>query len=367
MVDQRLQTLARVLVHYSLELKPGDRLLIQAPAVAFPLIREVFGEAIRAGAHVLAVETLQPELSELLLREGSDEQLTFVSELERLRVEQYTARLYVWGEENTRAFAAIDPQRLALYQRARQELLSRKLEREANGEARWCGTLFPTHAYAQNAGMSLSTYEEFVFAAGMLDAPDPIAAWRQVYEEQRRIAAFLEQHDELHIVAPGTDLRLRTGGRRWINCAGKENFPDGEVFTGPLEDSLSGTICFSYPAFYEGHVVEGISLTFEGGRVVKATARSDQAFLEAMLDVDSGSRTAGEVAFGLNYNIKRFTCNTLFDEKIGGTMHLALGASLPESGGRNKSTIHWDMVNDLREGRVYADGQLCYENGRFLI
>ncbi|GER85211.1 MAG: aminopeptidase [Thermogemmatispora sp.] len=367
MADERHQKLAQVLVHYSLELKPGDRLLIQAPIAAFPLTREVFREAIRTGAYVVAVETLQPELIELLLREGSDEQLTYVSELDRLRVEQYTARLYVWGEENTRALSSVDPKRLALYQRARQALVSRRLEREANGEARWCGTLFPTHAYAQDAGMSLSSYEEFVFTAGMLDAPDPIGAWRRVYEEQQRIAAFLRQHDELHIVAPGTDLRLRVGGRQWINCAGKVNFPDGEVFTGPIEDSVSGTIRFSYPAFYQGHAVEGLSLTFEEGRVVKATARTNQAFLEAMLDVDPGARTVGEVAFGLNYNIQRFTCNTLFDEKIGGTMHLALGASLPESGGRNQSTIHWDMVNDLREGRVYADGQLCYENGRFLI
>ncbi|MBX5449116.1 MAG: aminopeptidase [Thermogemmatispora sp.] len=367
MADQRLQKLAQVLVHYSLELKAGDRLLIQAPAVAFPLTREVFREAIRAGSHVIAVETLQPELSELLLCEGSDEQLTYVSELERCRVEQYTARLYVWGDENTCALAAVDPARLALYQRARQALVSRRLEREANGEARWCGTLFPTQAYAQNAGMSLRAYEDFVFSAGMLDMADPIAAWRQVFAEQEQIAAFLEQHDELHIVAPGTDLRLRVGGRHWVNCAGKKNFPDGEVFTGPIEDSLSGTIRFSHPAFYEGHVVEGISLTFVEGRVVEATARSEQAFLEAMLNVDPGACRVGEVAFGLNYNIQRFTRHTLFDEKIGGTMHLALGASLPESGGRNQSTIHWDMVTDLREGRVYADGQLCYANGRFLI
>nr|WP_322480457.1 aminopeptidase [Thermogemmatispora sp.] len=238
MADQRLQKLAQVLVHYSLELKAGDRLLIQAPAVAFPLTREVFREAIRAGSHVIAVETLQPELSELLLCEGSDEQLTYVSELERCRVEQYTARLYVWGDENTCALAAVDPARLALYQRARQALVSRRLEREANGEARWCGTLFPTQAYAQNAGMSLRAYEDFVFSAGMLDMADPIAAWRQVFAEQEQIAAFLEQHDELHIVAPGTDLRLRVGGRHWVNCAGKKNFPDGEVFTGPIEDSL---------------------------------------------------------------------------------------------------------------------------------
>src|SRR5579875_3595304 len=367
MADERHQKLAQVLVHYSLELKPGDRLLIQAPIAAFPLTREVFREAIRTGAYVVAVETLQPELIELLLREGSDEQLTYVSELDRLRVEQYTARLYVWGEENTRALSSVDPKRLALCPRARRALVSRRGEREANGEARWCGTLFPTHAYAQDAGMSLSDYEQFVFDAGMLDQEDPVAAWRKVHQEQQRIADFLAQHDEIHIIAPDTDIIYHVGGRKWVNCAGTENFPDGEVFTGPIENSVNGSVRFSYPAVYDGHQVEDVRLTFREGKVVENQAGRGLDFLNAMLDTDAGARFLGEVAFGLNYNIKGFTGETLFDEKIGGTMHMALGASFPETGAANESGIHWDMVCDLREGKVYADGELCYEHGKFLI
>jgi aminopeptidase len=367
MPDPRHQQLARVLVQYSLALKPGDRLIIQAPAIALPLTREIFRAALQAGAYIIAVDTIQDELGEILLQEGSDEQLTYVSELEKFRVECYSARMHIWADENTRSFSSVDPRRMALRQGARRELIKRTLEREARGEARWCGTLFPTHAHAQDAGMSLSAYEDFVFRAGLLDREDPIAAWEAVRAEQQRIADFLETRDELHIIAPGTDLTLRVGGRKWVNCAGKVNFPDGEVFSGPLEDSVNGTISFSYPAFYNGFEVDGIRLTFEQGRVVEATARHNQAFLEAMLATDPGARCVGEVAFGLNYNIQRFTRNTLFDEKIGGTMHMALGASLPESGGQNHSAIHWDMVNDLREGKVYADGKLCYAEGRFLI
>jgi aminopeptidase len=367
MPDPRHQKLARVLVHYSLALKPGDTLIIQAPAIALPLTREVYREALHSGAHIVAVETIQEELTEILLQEGSEEQLTYISELERLRSEHYTARLTIWAEQNTRAYASVDPRRMALRQGARKELFHRILEREAKGEARWCGTLFPTHAHAQDAGMSLSAYEEFVYGAGLLNLEDPTAAWKRVRAEQQRIADFLQGHDELHIVAPGTDLTCRVGGRKWINCAGEANFPDGEVFTGPIEDSVNGRISFSYPAFYNGNEVEGVCLRFENGRVVEATARHNQAFLEAMLETDAGARTVGEIAFGLNYNIQRFTRETLFDEKIGGTMHMALGASLPESGGTNESALHWDMVNDLREGKVYADGTLCYEAGHFLI
>ncbi len=215
--------------------------------------------------------------------------------------------------------------------------------------------------------MSLSDYEDFVYGAGKLDLDDPVTAWQAVRAEQQRIADFLEQHDEIHIVAPGTDITYRVGGRKWINCAGTENFPDGEVFSGPIEDSVNGTVLFSYPAVYDGNEVEDVRLTFRAGRVIEARAGRGLDFLNAMLDSDAGARTLGEAAFGLNYDIQRFSKETLFDEKIGGTMHMALGASLPESGGVNESGLHWDMVCDLREGKVYADGQLCYDAGRFIV
>ncbi len=215
--------------------------------------------------------------------------------------------------------------------------------------------------------MSLADYEDFVYGAGLLDQADPAAGWLKVRAEQQRIADFLSQHDEIHIVSKDTDLTYRVGGRHWINCAGTENFPDGEVFSGPVENSVQGKVCFSYPAVYGGNEVEDVRLTFRDGKVVDSSAGRGVDFLNSMLDTDEGARYVGEVAFGTNYNIQRFSKNTLFDEKIGGTMHMALGASLPESGGVNKSGLHWDMVCDLHEGKVYADGQLCYENGKFLI
>ena len=366
MADPRLQKLAKVLVHYSLKLKPGDRLLINSMDIAAPLIREVFREAVRAGAHIDTDITIDG-MGEILLREGSDEQLNYISEMEKLGNEYYSAYLTIWAQRNSRELSGVDPARMALRRSAHAATLKRALERIASGDARWCGTLFPTHSSAQDAGMSLGDYEDFVYNTGLLDRDDPIAAWQQVHKEQQRVVEFLEQHDEIHIVAPGTDLTYRVGGRKWINCAGTENFPDGEVFSGPIENSVNGSILFSYPTIYNGNEVAEVRLTFRDGKVVESSASRGEDFLNATLDTDEGARYVGEVAFGLNYTISRYSKDTLFDEKIGGTMHMALGASLPESGGVNESALHWDMVSDLREGRVYADGKLCYEHGKFII
>jgi aminopeptidase len=215
--------------------------------------------------------------------------------------------------------------------------------------------------------MSLSEYEDFVFGAGHLNDDDPFETWRKIDKEQQRIADFLTQHDHIRIVAPDTEINYRVGGRTWLNANGRLNFPDGEVYTGPHEDSVSGTVRFTYPAVYAGKQVEDVRLTFKDGKVVEAQASRGQDVLDAMLSLDAGARYVGEVAFGLNYEVKHFTANILFDEKIGGTMHMALGRSYPESGGKNKSDLHWDMICDLREGQVYADGELCYEKGEFKI
>jgi aminopeptidase len=366
MADSRLQKLALVLVHYSLKLKPGDKLVIEGHAIAAPLIKEVYREAVRAGAHV-ETEIGLPDLREIFYQEAGDDQLSFVSDLHTFASDYFDAMLSVWAEENTQALSGIDPARLAKRSASQQPISKRFLERIGNGSLRWCGTMFPTAAHAQDAGMSLSNFENFVYGAGLLDENDPVAGWLKVRAEQQRVIDLLSQHDEIHIVAPGTDIRYRTAGRTWINCAGTENFPDGEVFTGPIEDSVNGTVRYTYPAIYHGNEVEDVRLTFRDGKVIESSAGKGQDFLNAMLGMDAGSRTLGEAAFGLNYNIKRFVKDTLFDEKIGGTMHMALGASLPESGGVNESSLHWDMVCDLREGQAYADGKLIYEKGRFLI
>lgn len=367
MADPRLEKLAKVLVNYSLEIKAGDKLLINGGDVAAPLIREVYREAIRAGAAEVQTHILLNGLSEILLDESNDEQLTHVSEYETFVSDYFSHELTIWSEQNTKARGKINPERIAKRRKARSSIFKRSLEREMQGQYRWCGTLYPTLAYAQDASMTLDAYENFVYGSELLHRDDPVAAWREIQQEQQRIADFLQQHDEIHIVAPGTDLTYRVGGRKWINCAGTANFPDGEVFSGPLEDSVNGVITFSYPAVYDGNEVEGVRLVFKDGKVIESSAERGLTFLNAMLDTDAGSRYLGEVAFGLNYDIKECVKETLFDEKIGGTAHFALGASLPESGGVNESGIHWDLVCDLHEGKVYADGQLCYENGKFII
>lgn len=366
MSDPRLEKLAAVLVHYSMELQPGDKLQIESADIAAPLVRAVYREAVRAGVHV-ATRIFVDGLREILLKEGSDEQLQYVSEIREKEVDYYDAVLSIWADHNTMSLSGVDPERIALQQSASADLFKRFIGRISSEDLKWCGTLFPTYANAQDAGMSLSDYEDFVYGAGLLDSDDPVAAWQQVHEEQERVIEFLNQCREIHIVAPGTDLRYDTGGRPWINCSGEKNFPDGEIFTCPLEDSVNGVVRFTYPAVFSGNEVEDVRLEFKDGQVINASAARGEAFLQAMLDTDEGARRLGEAAFGLNYGIQEYTKNTLFDEKIGGTMHLALGQSLPEAGGVNESGLHWDIVCDLHEGKVYADGELCYEQGRFLI
>jgi aminopeptidase len=366
MIDPRHQKLAKVLVNYSLALKPGEKFAIYAPFGASPLVKEVYREALRAGAFVTP-RFRWSELDLLLYQEASDEQLTRISELDTFENEYFDAELYIIADENTRTLSSADSKRISQRRAARSPLSKRSDERVVEGKMRWCLTLFPTHAHAQDAGMSLEAYENFVFNACLLDQDDPVAGWKQVREEQQRICDYLMEHDEIHIVSNGTDITYRVGGRKWINADGRVNFPDGEVFSAPIEDSVNGVVTFTYPAIEAGNEVEGIRLTFKDGKVVDAHADKGLEFLNNMLETDAGARYLGEVAFGTNYGITRFSRELLFDEKIGGTMHMALGASYGEAGGKNDSGIHWDMVCDLSQGRVYADGELCYENGRFII
>ena len=276
--------------------------------------------------------------------------------------------IHIWGSKNTRFLSGIDPKRQARAQKARLALSSRMFARIGKGEVNWVGTQFPTEADAQDAGMSLVDYADFVYRAGHIHKADPAAHWRKVAKEQLRLKKILDRINNLHIQSKDTDLKLRVKGRKWVSCHGTENFPDGEIFTSPLEDSTTGTIRFSFPATYGGREVEDVRLEFKNGRVVGESAARNEPYLKAMLDMDKGSRKVGEIAIGTNYEIKQATRNILFDEKIGGTCHLAVGASIPEAGGKNKSALHWDMVCDLRKNaRILADGKEIYRNGRFTI
>jgi aminopeptidase len=365
--DQRVERLAGVLGDYSVSVGPGDLVVIDADLPAAPLVRSLYRRVLEAGGHPhLRTEPIEGEAEELL-RRGSDAQLDWLNPARVSDVERADVRIAVEAQPNTRALTGVEPSRQARRARAREPLLNRVFERAAAGELRSVVTLYPTNAAAQDADMSLEGYEEFVYRAGLLDRDDPIAEWQALGSRLADLAARLSRKRELRVVAEGTELTLGVEGRTWVPSEGRENFPDGELFTAPLETSVQGRICFSYPASFAERRIKGIELEFENGEVVRARASQGEEFLHEMLAMDDGARRVGEFSFGLNDAIEEFTGHTLFDEKIGGTVHLALGAAYPESGGTNQSALHWDLVCDLRSGgEVYADGELVYRDGRFL-
>lgn len=368
MYDPRIDKLADVLVNYSVGVRPGQLVRISGSATCLPLVESVYERVLRAGGHPMVRLAHEP-LEELFVKFASDAQIDYVNPIQKHEVETIDATIGIWAEENTKALSNVDAKRLARSQSARKPVFEVFMKRAAEGSLKWVGTQYPTQACAQDAEMSQREYADFVFGAGLLAEADPVAAWKRLSEKQQRLVDYLTGKSEMRVVAAnGTDIRMGVSGRRWINCDGHENFPDGEVFTGPILDSVNGRIRFSFPAVHLGREVVDAELVFRDGRVVDARASKGQDFLIEMLDMDAGSRLLGECAIGTNYGIKRYTRNTLFDEKIGGTVHVALGAGYPETGNTNQSGLHWDMVVDLRSGgRIDIDGQTLSENGRFLI
>jgi len=366
-MDPRVRKLAKLMINYSLKLKKGQLLLIKGEITALPLIQAAYEEALKTGAYPYT-DIVAPDTIEALLKYGSPDQIKFISPMKKMEVSRIDAMLAIWGSQNLKYLSGVDPKRQVMQRQARSDLMRKWFKRVGDGSLHWVGTQFPTQADAQQAEMSLSDYEDFVYRAGNLHLADPVKHWKKVEKEQKRLVKVLNRVDHLHIRAHDTDLKLRVKGRKWVSCHGTENFPDGEIFTSPLENYVEGRISFSYPAVYDGRSVEGVQLEFKKGRVVSHRVTRNGDYLAAMLDTDKGSRRVGEIAIGTNYQIKQATGNTLFDEKIGGTCHLAVGASIPEAGGKNHSAIHWDMVCDLKkEGEILADGKLIYRKGRFVI
>jgi aminopeptidase len=365
--DQRAEALARVLVQYSTQVKPGDTCVIMGGTPAEPLALAVYEEVLRAGGQPvvnLGMEGQAPAFYKL----ASDAQLDWVSPVDRWVAEEADVQIHLMADANTRALSGVDPLRQTRRKTAVKPLMKRSMERSSEGEFRWGLTLFPTQAYAAEADMSLADYEDFYYRACFCDQSDPIAAWRRQSDEIRRLAEWMSGKEEVHLQAPGTDLRMNVSGRSFVAAEGRHNMPDGEFFTGPIEDSASGEVAFSYPASYGGREVAGVRLCFEDGRVTDASADRNEKFLIDMLDTDEGARRLGELGIGANYGIDRFTKEILLDEKIGGTVHLAVGMSYPETGGRNDSAVHWDMVCDLRHGgRITVDGEDLQVDGRFVI
>jgi aminopeptidase len=365
--DPRIDSWARVLTGYCVNVKPGDRVAIAGEIAAEPLLRAVYREVIAAGG-LPAMMPVLPGMQAELLGRGVDAQLEYISPLERFMREEADASIRISAETNTRVASQTDPARSAVYSRAREALSRRFMERASTGEARWTLTLFPTDAYAQDAEMATDDYAEFLFTACKLNQPDPVAAWKALRDEQARLVDWLTPKRTLRIVGPGTDLTVDVAGRTWINSDGKRNFPSGEVFTGPVENSANGVIRCSFPVMTAGRQIADVRLRFEDGAVVEARAARNEAYLLSALDTDDGARRLGEVAIGTNFDITRFTGQILLDEKIGGTAHVALGAGYPDTGSSNRSAIHWDLICDLRQGgRIEADGEPVMVDGKLVI
>lgn len=360
MADLRLKRMAKVLVDYSAGVRKGDIVVIQGSSPAEPLIMELYRLVLERGAHP-HLRIGFPGQSRLYYDTASGEELDYLSPLSVYTARKADVFISISSESNTRALSGVDPARQVAHRKSQRPVSEIVLKK-----GRWTLTLFPTEAYAQDAEMSLREFEDFVFRAVFANRADAVGEWKKLEKMQETLIKSLKGAGEVRIVSSDTDLTFSVKGRVFVNSCGTHNMPSGEIFTGPVESSANGHISFTYPVCYGGREVDGVRLHFEGGKVVKATAKKNEAFLSGMLNMDRGARYLGEFAFATNRGIRKFIKNILFDEKIGGTVHLALGRSYPETGGKNKSALHWDMIKDLRkEGEVYIDGSLFMKKGKF--
>jgi aminopeptidase len=375
MTDQRISNLAKTLVTYCVSVKKGDRVGIIAQPPATPLLQEVLREVLRNGGYPyllpysLPLPTLGYDgLAKVFYEEANPDQLKHVDVFWKTLNQEFDVRIFIQSAFSTRDLGDISPEKLKTRRLAHKEIFDTYFERMASGDLRRVSTLFPTQAYADDAEMTLKEFEDYVYSATFSDCENPVGEWQRIKEEQQVLVDWLEGKRDIKVRGPHADLTLSVEGRKFINSDGKSNMPSGEIFTGPVEDSAEGWVRFTHPAILSGREVEGIELHFEKGRVVKATADTNEDFLHTMLDLDEGSRYLGEFAIGTNKKINRFIKKILFDEKIGGTIHMALGQGYPITGSQNQSGIHWDMICDMRDGgQIIVDGELFYESGEFTV
>lgn len=359
---------AEVLVDYSTNVQKGDLVQIRATsAYAKDLVKAVYKRVIEKGAHAI-VRTSIEDMSDLFIKLASDEQLDYVDPITKLEYETVDKFISIGAPLNTKNMARADLKKLARRGKATKQLSETLMKRSADGSASWVIADVPTHALAQEAKMSLDEYSEFLFKSCYLDLDDPVAKLKELDEKQTKWANYLNNVKKIRITGDRTDITFGVADRKWISCSGLNNYPDGEVFTSPVEEDVNGEIYFDFPQNYRGNSATGVHLWIENGKIVKAEAETGLDFLNAMLDMDEGSRGIGEIAIGTNEEIQEITGSILFDEKIGGSIHMAVGASYPETGGKNVSGLHWDMIKNMKQGgKIYADDILIYENGKFLI
>ncbi len=367
MADVRLERLADLLVRYSLRVRKHHKVVIMGDVVSEPMMKEVVRAVLQRGAHPV----LRPHFgwgAELHYALAADHQLDYVSPMAEFEMKTIDHLLAILGSENSKRLSNVPPEKIAQASQSRRAINEIMMERSAKGELRWSGMCYPAPGEAQDAEMGMEEWTSFVYGACLCDKPGAVKRWKDVEKRQAEMVKFLNKAKKFRVVADGTDLRLDCTGRKWINCCGEKNMPDGEVFTAPIEDATEGRIRYSFPTVYGGREVDGIELTFKKGRVTRHKAKKGHEFLRTMLGQDAGAKILGEFAIGTNYGITKHTKNILFDEKIGGSVHLALGLPYKECGGVNKSALHWDMICDLRSGGVvYADGRKIVEDGKIKI
>lgn len=367
-MDTRIQKMAAVLANYSTSMKPGDKVLIRGTSpLAQPLMQALTIEALKVGAFPFNYAHISHEAL-LYAQHGSIEQAEAVNPMLKLMYDTADVIIRIEADDDTGQMKGQPTEKVQARVRSFGALLSVQMDREANRTLRRCTTLFPTPAYAADAGMPLAEYENFVYNACMVEAADPVGYWLNMDREQQKLIDWLKGRKKLHVVGKNIDLKMSLEDRIWENASGRFNFPDGEIFTGPVEDSVEGWVNFTFPAIYGGNVIKGARLAFEKGLVVKATADENESALNAVLDTDPGARRLGEFAIGTNRGVDRFTGHILFDEKIHGTVHMAVGRAYPSTGAVNQSSVHWDMICDMRDGgEIYVDDVLFYQNGEFKV
>lgn len=359
---------AEVLVDYSTNVKKGDTVQIRATsAEAKDLVKAIYKRVLERGGHPI-VRTSIIDLSDTFIKYASDEQLDYVDPITKMEYETIDKFISIGAPLNTKNMARADLGKLSRRGKATKQLSEILMNRAAKGEASWVVADFPTNALAQEAKMSLDEYTDFLFNSCYLNLEDPVKKLRELDEKQTKWANYLNNVKKIHITGEKTDITFGVEGRKWVSCSGLNNYPDGEVFTSPVENDVNGEIYFDFPQNYRGNEAHGVHLWIEKGQIVKAEADKGEDFLHAMLNMDEGSKGIGEIAIGTNDEIQEVTGNILFDEKIGGSIHMAVGASYPETGGKNVSGLHWDLIKNMKHGgKIYADDILIYENGKMLI
>ena len=359
-MDPRIEKAARLLTHFCLRIEKGETALLSGSTLAEPWLKAVYVDVLKAGAHPLLRMSFADQ-DELYYKNVKAE---YLKQLHPARVSDSKladAFLYIDASANTKGLSGTDPSKQALASKAAAPL------RKLRHHKKWAITLFPTAAFAQDAEMSLCDFEDFVYGAMFCDKADPVAEWMKLKKQQDKMCTRLNKAKKIRIVGVDTDISFSVAGRSFVNSYGVRNMPSGEVFTSPIENSANGKIRFSFPVCRGGYEIDDVRLEFRDGVIVKASAAKNQGYLLKMLDMDAGARRLGEFGIGNNWGIQRFIKNILFDEKIGGTIHLAIGSSYPECGGKNVSALHWDMIKDLRSGgEIYVDGKLWQKMGRML-